>query len=352
MTTALSFLSGSQITNDSGTPQAGAKLYTYREGTTTALTVWTDDAASVAHANPIPCDAGGFVPLIYVDDTFDYKVVIKTSADVTLKTYDNIPAPDPASTTGYFPTLLTWITKTTAQSPVALTTADAGNAYEADTTSGNVEFDLPAAASIGNGKGFTFKKLIAANSMIIDPSGSETTDDSSTSITITTQYETIQIVSNGAEWYITTRYFDTIVAARLPAASDTASGIQENAVQSEMETGTSTTLTVTPGRQHFHPAHPKCFASVSVSGGVPTLQTSYNITGVTDTAQGKLTVTIATDFSSANWACLASNENSASAGVFDCVVYSKSAGSVSMYTDNSSAIVDPVSWSMVGLGDL
>ena len=112
MTTALSFLSGRQITNDSGTVQAGAKLYTYREGTTTALTVWTDDAASVAHANPIVCDAGGFVPLIYVDDTFDYKVVIKTSADVTLKTYDNIPAPDPASTTGYFPTLLTWITKT------------------------------------------------------------------------------------------------------------------------------------------------------------------------------------------------------------------------------------------------
>src|SRR3972149_4134836 len=122
--------------------------------------------------------------------------------------------------------------------------------------------------------------------------------------------------------------------------SDTASGIQENAVQSEMETGTSTTLTVTPGRQHFHPAHPKCFASVSVSGGVPTLQASYNITGVTDNAQGQLEVTIATDFSSANWACLASNENSASAGVFDCVVYSKSAGSVSMYTDNSSAIVD------------
>lgn len=206
MTTALSFLSGRQITNDNGTPQAGAKLYIYREGTTTALTVWTDDAASVAHANPIVCDAGGFVPLIYVDDTFDYKVVIKTSADVTLKTYDNIPAPDPSSTTGFFPTLLTWVTKTSAQSPVALTAADAGNAYETDTTSGNVTFNLPAAASIGNGKGFTFKKLIAANSMIIDPNGSETIDDSSISVTVTRQYDVVHIVSDGAEWFITDRY--------------------------------------------------------------------------------------------------------------------------------------------------
>src|SRR3990172_1444156 len=350
MTTALSFLSGRQITNDSGTVQAGAKLYTYREGTTTALTVWTDDAASVAPANPIVCDAGGFVPLIYVDDTFDYKVVIKTSADVTLKTYDNIPAPDPASTTGYFPTLLTWITKTTAQSPVALTTADAGNAYEADTTSGNVEFDFRAAPSIGNRKAFTFKKLIAANSMIIDPSGSETTDDSSTSITITTQYETIQIVSNGAEWYITTRYFDTIVAARLPAASDTASGIQENAVQSEMETGTSTTLTVTPGRQHFHPAHPKCFASVSVSGGVPSLGVSYNVTSVTDTGTGSMTTNIATDFSSTDWCCLANSRGSSQPRVY---ITAQAAGTVTLNCRSDAADpLDPEVWHVSGFGDL
>jgi hypothetical protein len=55
-----------------------------------------------------------------------------------------------------------------------------------------------------------------------------------------------------------------------------------------METGTSTTLNVTPGRQHFHPAHPKFWAMATVSGGTPTLQTSHNVTGITDLAAGNL----------------------------------------------------------------
>jgi len=202
--TALSFISARQITNNSGTPQSGAKLYFYRELTTTALTVWTDDAASVAHAQPVVADSGGFVPLIYVDDTYDYKVVIKTSADVTLQTYDNIPAPEPSVTaTGFAPELLTWVQKTSASSPVTLTTADLGNGYEADTTGGSITFNLPSAASAGNGKGFFFKKTAAANSLIIDPSGSETIDDVSTSLTITTKDAIVRISSNGAEWYKT-----------------------------------------------------------------------------------------------------------------------------------------------------
>jgi hypothetical protein len=205
MSTILSFLSGRQITNNSGVPQAGAKLYHYREGTTTALTVWTDDAATVAHGPPagvVTCDAGGFVPLVYVDDTFDWKVVIKTAADVTLQTYDNLPkAVTAASSAAFAPPLLEWTQVTSAASPVALTVNDAGNAYEADTTGGSIEFDLPDAASVGNGKGFYFKKTATGNSMIIDPSGSQTIDDVSTSLTITSKDTVIGIFSNGAEWY-------------------------------------------------------------------------------------------------------------------------------------------------------
>jgi len=88
----------------------------------------------------------------------------------------------------------------------------------------------------------------------------------------------------------------------LTAASDTVVGGVELAIQSEMETGTSTTLGVTPGRQHFHPGHPKAWGYITVSAGVPTLQTSYNITSITDAGTGLVTVTIATDFSSANYA--------------------------------------------------
>ena len=74
-----------------------------------------------------------------------------------------------------------------------------------------------------------------------------------------------------------------------------------SATQAEMEAASSTTVFSSPGRQHFHPGHPKCWAMVTVAAGVPTLETSYNITSITDTAVGRLTVTIATDFSTANW---------------------------------------------------
>jgi len=56
------------------------------------------------------------------------------------------------------------------------------------------------------------------------------------------------------------------------------------ATQADMEAGTSTTTFVTPGTQHFHPGHPKCWGKATVSGGTPTLQTSYNVTSITDTA--------------------------------------------------------------------
>jgi len=204
MPTILSFLSGRQITNDSGVPQAGAKVYHYRATTTTNLTVWQNSGASVPHAQPVVCDAGGFVPLIYVDDTFNWKIVVTTAADVTLPQYnfDNLPkAESDVSAVGFAPPLFDWQQITSSASPVALTAANAGLAYEADTTSGSITFNLPSAASVGSGKGFVFKKTASANSMIITPAGTETIDNVAGSLTITRDEQTVGIFSNGAEWY-------------------------------------------------------------------------------------------------------------------------------------------------------
>ena len=139
------------------------------------------------------------------------------------------------------------------------------------------------------------------------------------------------------------------------------------ASQAEMETGTSVLVASTPGRQHFHPGHPKCWAHTTVSGGTPTLAASYNITSITDTGTGQLTVTIATDFSSVNWACLATVERSSTSsttGTMRQVTIRNStlaAGTVQLEcyseADDSGAggeqpaLVDPASWHMLGLGD-
>jgi hypothetical protein len=71
------------------------------------------------------------------------------------------------------------------------------------------------------------------------------------------------------------------------------------ATQANQETATSTTTVVSPGRQHFHPSAAKCWLKCDHAG---TVNASYNITSITDTGPGVVTVTIATDFSSADYA--------------------------------------------------
>jgi hypothetical protein len=71
------------------------------------------------------------------------------------------------------------------------------------------------------------------------------------------------------------------------------------AAQADQETGTATGKLVTPSVQHFHPSASKCWLKCDHAGNV---NASYNITSITDTGPGVVTVTIATDFSSAHYA--------------------------------------------------
>jgi hypothetical protein len=125
------------------------------------------------------------------------------------------------------------------------------------------------------------------------------------------------------------------------------------ATQSDMETATSTTTAVTPAVQHNHPGHPKCWAFVTVSAGTPTLSTSYNITSITDTATGRLTITIGTDFSSANWCAMVGTESATTVQRASAVSdTTRAAGSVEIYSVNSANnLLDPTSWSFIGMGD-
>lgn len=78
------------ILDDSGDPVSGAKLFFYIGGTTTPQDTYTTKALSVAHDNPVIADAGGEVSAIYLDADKTYRVIVKTSADVTIYDEDNI----------------------------------------------------------------------------------------------------------------------------------------------------------------------------------------------------------------------------------------------------------------------
>jgi len=84
---------GAQFFTDSGVPLTGGLVYTYAAGTTTPQATYTTSAGSTAHANPIVLDSAGRVPSggeIWLTDAVAYKFVLKTSAAVTIATYDNV----------------------------------------------------------------------------------------------------------------------------------------------------------------------------------------------------------------------------------------------------------------------
>ena len=51
----------------------GAKLFTYKAGTTTAQAVYSDAAQSTAHANPVVADAAGRFAAMWPKDGLSYR---------------------------------------------------------------------------------------------------------------------------------------------------------------------------------------------------------------------------------------------------------------------------------------
>lgn len=90
------------------------------------------------------------------------------------------------------------------------------------------------------------------------------------------------------------------------AATDSATGVLEIAVQSEMEAASSTTLAVTPGRQRYHPGMAKAWAVVS-NAGTPTLTAGYNVSSVGDVATGITDVNLTEGMSSTAFAVIATS---------------------------------------------
>ena len=121
MTVNLSLLAGAgaQFFDNNGVILSGGLVYTYAAGTTTPQTAYTTSAGNVAHTNPIVLDSAGRVSSggeIWLTQGQTYKFVLKTSASITVGTYDNISgssdpgniyaafaAPSGSSLIGYLP---------------------------------------------------------------------------------------------------------------------------------------------------------------------------------------------------------------------------------------------------------
>lgn len=81
--------SNPQYFDNSGKTCAGCKLYSYSAGTVTPLATYTDATGGTPNTNPIILDSAGRISGLWLGPS-SYKLVLKTSADVTLWTVDNL----------------------------------------------------------------------------------------------------------------------------------------------------------------------------------------------------------------------------------------------------------------------
>lgn len=157
-----------QFFDNSGDPVASGFVYTYEPGTTTAKTAYTDQALTIAHANPIALDANGRPPSpIWLSG--ETKVICKTAALAQVGlTYDNMNA-DQSGLGGWSTKNSGVLTKTATYSVAA---ADDGKLIVA--TSGTWGLTTAVAAAT-MGDGFTIEFYNAGTGVIgFDPNGSET----------------------------------------------------------------------------------------------------------------------------------------------------------------------------------
>lgn len=76
------------------------------------------------------------------------------------------------------------------------------------------------------------------------------------------------------------------------------------ASKSDMETGTSITKVVTPGRAQYHPSAAKAWCFWDFPAGTPTARASYNVSSITDNGLGDVDIVFDVNMSSADY-CVA-----------------------------------------------
>jgi hypothetical protein len=352
-------LSGQTLVDGNGAPYAAAKAYFYETGTTTPKTTYSNAGLSSSNANPVVADANGRFGDIYLI-AGRYKVVYATSADVTIDTLDPVDGTSQLITASsapgttypflrYYNTVdgrvyrrnaanSGWIDEglvdeliNAATVSEVLTGTSTAKAVTPDSLAGVWQrgTDIASASTLslpaGGGGVFNVTGTTGVTA-ISSAQGGRCIKLRFAGALIITHNATSMILPGAAN--ITTAAGDTAIFVN-EAAQDAsgsnwrcwsyqrASGSPINATdliatQANQETGSSTTLLVTPGRQQYHQSAAKAWVYFDASSGTPTAPssaTSYNVASITDGGVGVFTPTWTTAFSSATYVTTGSSRS-------------------------------------------
>ena len=191
-----------QFFANDGTVLNGGKLYQYQTGTTTNANTYTDVGIGTANSNPMTLDSAGRLQQdVFINQSMTF--VLKDSSLVTIWTIDAVTAVDQL-----------WTTVAKTSNYTTLVT-DNYKQIAVDATAGGVTLTLLAAATAGSGYIQAANKIDAsANTVTLDPNGSETIGTGATTQVLRERNEGILYVSDGTNWQIIAKYWgDNITLA-------------------------------------------------------------------------------------------------------------------------------------------
>ena len=180
----------SGILGTNNKPLASGKVYTYLAGTSNLAALYSAGDKTGNATNPIILNSRG-AATAYADG--NYKFVIKDKNDVTIATYDNMYYVVPA-------TMATTITNVDSTgSPYSTTSAP--QLIKVSTAGGGVTLNLVTAVGNAGLKFIIIKTNAGGSTVTVDPAGSETIKGNAT-YTMTGTNETIEIISDNANWVL------------------------------------------------------------------------------------------------------------------------------------------------------
>lgn len=177
---------------DGTTLASGYKLFQYQSGSTTKCNTYTDSTKNTTNSNPMTLNASGRLDQdVYIDQSTKFVLAASSAGDPptsSVWTIDNSSATEQLWTT---------VSKSANYTVVE---SDRDKVILVDATSGAITISLLAAATAGNGFRLVVKKVDnSSNAVIVDGNGSETIDGATTS-SMSTQYDSINLICNGSNW--------------------------------------------------------------------------------------------------------------------------------------------------------
>lgn len=195
---------GFRVTDSSGDPVNNAKIKFFEAGTTTAKTVYSNQTLLTSlgsvirtRSDGLPVSSGSTTTLIYTG-TDDFKYEITDENDVVIApTQDNVRGAISTTVSAFAIPVTEVDAKATDYTVLS---SDFGSWLSCNPTSATFTITFPTA--VGNsGKGFGIKHVGTAN-VVRWATVSAQTADGATSGKVKFQYDSIWVVSDGANWII------------------------------------------------------------------------------------------------------------------------------------------------------